>query len=85
MLCYVTKRGRPQIWTLGDDNVSNFEVAAIQRRRKTYCINLKYCYAGIKTWKEILLLKSLSTCSFSRYRVVLATQWGILMIDAQLQ
>jgi hypothetical protein len=81
MLCYVTKQGRLQIWTLGNDNVGDSEVAAIQRQRKTYCINLKYCYAGIKMWKEILLLKSLSTYGFSRYRVVLATQWGIKTID----
>ena len=79
MLCYVTKQGPPQIRRLGDDNVGNFQVAAVQRQRKTYCSMIGQYYTDVETWKELLLLSSPSTCGFSRHMVVLATQWGILI------
>jgi len=83
VLCYVTKQGPPQIRRLGDDNVGNFQVAAVQRQRKTYCSIIEQYHTDVETWGELLLLCSLSTCGFSRYVVVLATQWGILRYEAQ--
>ena len=69
MLCYVTKQGPPQIRRLGDDNVGNFQVAAVQRQRKTYCSIIEQYYTDVETWGELLLLGSPSTCGFSRYAV----------------
>lgn len=83
MLCYVTKQGPPQIRRLGDDNVGNFQVTAVQRQRKAYCSIIEQYYTDVETWGELLLLGSPSTCGFSRYVVVLATQWGILVNSAQ--
>jgi hypothetical protein len=74
------KQGPQQIRRKDDDNAGNVLAATVKRVKKTYCSILEYHYTDVETWERLLLLGSPSTCGFSRYGVVLATQWGILRL-----